>query len=287
VKLLLVALLALAVAACGRGDWPEPAPAIWRVSGPEAGQTGWLFGTIHALPDGVQWRSPQVGDALSASDVLVVEVATLGDAEEAGDVLARRAHSPGMPPLLQRVPAADRPALAAALARAGLAEPDLAGLESWAAALTLANASRGGDTANGVDRALLAERVTGNRAVIGLESMDEQLGLFDTLPETAQQRLLMEVARDPGGEAEAARTRAWLEGDLAKLEADAAGGLLADPVLRETLQTGRNRAWAGTIDRLLQDGRRPFVAVGAAHMVGPEGLPALLAARGYRVTRLR
>ncbi|MFD2579153.1 TraB/GumN family protein [Novosphingobium colocasiae] len=52
------------------------------------------------------------------------------------------------------------------------------------------------------------------------------------------------------------------------------------------LFTGRNKAWTERIIAALKSGRKPFVAVGAAHMAGPEGLPAMLAARGYKVTRI-
>jgi len=53
------------------------------------------------------------------------------------------------------------------------------------------------------------------------------------------------------------------------------------------LFTGRNRAWSGRIAAMMEQGARPFVAVGAAHMAGPEGLPALLLAKGYRVARVQ
>ena len=279
---LIAALLLSLLAACSRGDWPDPAPALWQVTG-SAGQKGWLFGTIHALPDGAGWRTPVLETALEQAEPLVVEVGDLADAKAVQSVFARRAYTPGLPPLLARVPPADRPALAAALDGAGLKSGDLAPLEDWAAALTLANALRRGEVANGVDRALIA----GAARVIALESVDEQLALFDTLPPAAQTALLRDAANEADAPDDEGRIRAWLSGDLAALERDATEGLLADPILRERLQTGRNRAWLPPITRLLDGGARPFVAVGAAHMLGPEGLPALLRARGYTVTRIQ
>jgi len=63
-------------------------------------------------------------------------------------------------------------------------------------------------------------------------------------------------------------------------------GLLAEPGLRAALFTRRNQAWLLVIARAIAGGKRPFVAVGAAHMAGPQGLVALLNAAGWRVERM-
>ncbi|HYD24276.1 MAG TPA: TraB/GumN family protein [Croceibacterium sp.] len=270
------------LAACGDSGAREPTPALWEVSGPR-GETGWLFGTVHALPDGTRWRTPRLASVLERTGVLVVEVANLGEPGAAAGAFAAVASSPGLPPLLSRVAPADRPALAAALARAGLAEADFAETESWAAALQIANATREGDSGNGVDRALLGEGLP----VIALEGFAGQFAIFDRLPEADQAGLLQEAAREDGPAEERALVAAWLAGDLAALERETREGMLADPELREALLTGRNRAWAARIAELLRADRRPLVAVGAGHMLGPDGLPALLAARGYAVRRIQ
>lgn len=252
------------------------------MTGPDGAQ-GWLFGTIHALPDGAEWRTPVLDKALGQAGTLVVEVAALGDKAAAAKAFDAVSTSPGLPPLLQRVPAADRPALAEALDRAGLDAGDLARTESWAAALLIANGARQGEAGNGVDRALLRQGLP----VIGLESHAVQFGIFDRLAQEDQAVLLAESAREVGSGTEERLAEAWLTGDLAVLERELDNGILADPELREALLTRRNQAWAERIAGLLADGHRPFVAVGAGHMLGDGGLPALLAARGYTVTRVQ
>lgn len=237
---------------------------------------------MHSLPDGVEWRTPAFEQALAASDLLVVEIAELGDRAEATEALAARARSPGLPPLSQRVGEADRAALRALMERAGASDADFATTESWAAGLALASKVRAYDPANGVDRALLAEGMP----VAGLESYAEQFDRFDRLPRPDQADLLAGIAHEAADDRGEARLVAWLTGDLAAIERDAGYGILAYPRLREALLAARNRAWAGQIDRLLREGRHPFVAVGAAHMLGPDGLPALIEARGYTVRRI-
>jgi uncharacterized protein YbaP (TraB family) len=280
--LLAGALLALAACAGQGGKWPPPSPALWEVSGP-GGQHAWLFGTVHALPAGMKWRTDRIDDALAKSSVLVVEIADLAEAQAARSAFYRLSTTPGQPPLTERVPQASRPAVAALLKEAGLGDSDFPATETWGAAMILAARVDSGDPANGVDRALLA----GGKRTVGLESFAQQYAAFDRLAQADQAALLTATARDAAAHAETPQAIAWLTGDVAALERDAAGGVLADPELRQALQVDRNLAWDMRIEQMLADGEKPFVAVGAAHMFGPQGLPALLAKHGYAVRRVQ
>ena len=287
----LIATLGLALVACSGaadGDASKDttaSPLFYEIARADGTASGWLLGTIHALPDDTQWRTPAIARAVSKADVLVVEVASLKDGAATGRVFQELAVTPGLPPLAARIPA-DLDVETARLAdAAGLSEQQQRRTESWAAALMLARINATGDPANGVDRALLGDFT--DRPVHELEGLRGQLGLFDRLPETAQRALLAAVvsgAADSAHEAEALRN-AWLTGDLAALEAASMRGIMADPVLRETLLVARNRRWLAQIEAQLQPSTKPLIAVGAAHLVGPDGLVALLKARGWRLTR--
>lgn len=288
---LLAALLAPVLLLAGCAPRADPAnPALWEITGPR-GAHGWLFGTIHALPRPALWRTPRVAAALAASDTLVVEIAALNDDGGTTRIFQRLAHSPGEPALDQRIEPSLRPALARLEAASGFKDGDFGDIETWGAALMLAQASEAdSDPANGVDRALLREVASdgGHKPVVELEGAERQLSLFAHLPEASQRVLLASVVRgaDHAGEDARVLEAAWRRGDIATIAADTDGGVLADPTLRQVLFTGRNRAWAEDIAARLAAGKHPFVAVGAAHMAGPEGLLALLAARGYAVRRV-
>lgn len=281
-------LAALALLSCNRApDQPPPSPALWEVTGAH-GEHGYLFSTIHALPDGIRWHTGRLDAAFVESDTLAVEVAGL-DRPSAIDAAFERLGSSGraLPPLASRVPPAKRELVEHALAAKSFSDGDFARTETWAAALTLASAYDSSDSANGVDLALL--RAANRKKVVELEGAERQLRVFDALPEAEQADLLVAVAQDAaaGPEAQRKRLRQWLTGEVSAL-ADAAGDpILADPELRQALLVSRSEAWIGSIDRLLRQGDRLFVAVGASHVVGPDGLAALLAERGYRVVRIQ
>jgi uncharacterized protein YbaP (TraB family) len=272
----------LALLACS--PQPRPAdPALWLVEGP-GGEKAWLFGTIHSSDEPIDWRTPTVSKALSGADTIMVEVANLADEAQVAATFARLARSEGQPPLSRRIAPDKKAALADLLKKSGYKDGDFAAMDTWAAALTLARSGADeGDARNGVDRAVIA--AAGKRPVVELEGAQHQLGLFDALPESEQRDLLgavvMEAAR-PDDDLAAS----WRAGDMTAIEKETRRGLLADPELREVLFTGRNRDWTGRIARTMNAGHTPFVAVGAAHMAGPDGLPAMLSARGYKVKRI-
>lgn len=285
----LLAILLLCLAGCGRQDTaPQraPSPAVWTVEDREGAPVGWLFGTIHALPDGARWETPALVRAMDRAGMLVVEVRDLDPGRTAA-TLARLAHDEPGPPLAERLPPGPRRQLAALLSDKGLPGRRFDGLETWAAALALSRLAGTTPVANGVDKAVIA-RFAG-RPIAELEGAADQLAIFDALPESDQRRLLAAVLAEQGDPAADVRVlaEAWLAGDLDRLESTTRRGLLADPRLYEALLARRNLAWMGKIVPLFENGRRPLVAVGAAHMLGPDGLPTLLAAQGYRLRRIQ
>lgn len=279
--------LALAVAGCHAAPVIDARPALWRVR--DADTTIWLLGTIHVLPANVRWETPAIRAAIDTADALVMELPD--DPDGTAAAFERAGAAPGLPPVAMRIAPGRRPALAAALAAGGLAAGAVDGRKSWAAAFVIAGAvgaARGVSRADGVEAALAARFAARRRPSGGLESAAGQFALFDALPETAQRVLLARAIDDAacGGADYRATLDAWATGNVARLAATLAPAFRASPVLEEALAGGRNRRWAGAIERRMARPGSVLVAVGAGHLAGPRSVIALLRARGLAVERI-
>jgi uncharacterized protein YbaP (TraB family) len=291
IRPLLLSLLAVALAACGQqaqqSDVPPPTPALWQVTAPGGEPAGWLFGTIHALPEGAKWRTGAIDQAIVDADLLVVEAKDLEDSGKLSAIFTRLSHTADLPDLSTRVPTAMQGRLQKLLSKGGYREADFKAIETWAAAIMLAQLADDSIGENGADRALLKD--FGARPIEELEGVEGQFAIFDRLPEADQRDLLGAVVEEDTMDTDdsARLAKLWLKGDMEAIAREGDEGMLADPELKQALLVDRNRAWADRLIALYAAGKRPLVAVGAAHLAPPGGLPELLAAKGYKVSRVR
>ena len=257
-----------------------------------------LLGTVHAGP-AEGWSFPaEIEAAFARSDALVLEVdlASL-DQEAVGDAIAARAILQGgkrLPDVLSPETRAVVDERDAVLTAAGLPATARSLYEPWFLTLSLAQLISRGTPYSleaGVENGLLARR--GDRPVIGLETIGEQLDLFDRLNPALQDLILRDtLARLPEAAAELeVLIEAWQIGDRAELLAQTRAGVDELPALEAfyvALVDQRNERWAQQLDEMLRDparaGQTLFVAVGAMHLVGEVGVPRLLDRAGHDVT---
>jgi uncharacterized protein YbaP (TraB family) len=289
----IVAGFALAGCATQASEGPAAAgaarPALWQVA--DADTTIYLFGTIHALPEGTDWRSPALDRAMAASNELVTEI-DLRDQMAVAAAFARLGLSPGLPPLVERVPENKREALRAAIAGSPVPEAVLNRMETWAAAVTLAQVlfQRAGlDAERGVERVLTPDFTARGATLSALETAEEQLGFFDGLPEEAQRAFLVGVLESP----EEVRTQfnamlgAWRSGDTRAIGRTFNEEETMSADLREILLTRRNARWAEWLQRRLERPGTVFMAVGAGHLAGEDSVQEFLRQRGLRARRVQ
>ena len=291
---LMLCCLPLFAAACTSSTAADGAPAhpaLWKVY--DADTTVYLFGTIHLLPKGLSWTTPKMAKAIAASDDLVLETVIDKDPAKLGAAMRGLAVSPGLPPILDRVPPDRRAALTAMVAKAGLTLPYLDMLETWAVALALSStgmAKLGAQHEEGVEPRLTQVFAAANKPVAGLETNAEQLGYFDKLSESAQREFLLTVIDDDDAKAKAefdAMVDAWKAGNVRKIAVTFDDEMKKSPELAEALLAQRNAKWADWVAQRLASPGTVFVAVGAGHLAGKGSVEDLLAAKGVKVVRVQ
>jgi len=283
-----VALAAAALLIFASGA--QAAPAMWRVSTPQS--QIYLFGTLHALSGKAEWRTPLYRRVLAQAHTVWFEAdLQSGDPDTIWRLVQRYGADPDTP-LSHKLAPADLGALARQVDVARIDH-----LRPWAAALMLSMRpvlARGATVEKGADLAMTRAARAEAKRVRAFETLEDQARMFAGLPEGAEVRYLTDVIRErrphlslsPGpGSLE----RAWLAGDLARLGPGLVGDLKrANPGLYDALLKRRNQAWADALTSELAAGPGvELVNVGALHMVGEDGLPALLRARGFTVERVQ
>eukprot|EP01013_Petalomonas_cantuscygni_P040964 TRINITY_DN7323_c0_g1_i2.p1 TRINITY_DN7323_c0_g1~~TRINITY_DN7323_c0_g1_i2.p1 ORF type:complete len:389 (+),score=66.66 TRINITY_DN7323_c0_g1_i2:905-2071(+) len=269
-------------------------PALWKVSGTEPGQVGvaYMFGTIHILPDDVQWRTPALEAAIAESDQLIIEVLGLEDTQNAAKIFSRLAISPGQKKLDDRINPHLHDDLDRIIDAANISERTLNRMETWAAALSLASAQTRGlglDSTGSVEKKLTAQFEKAGKPIEALETIEQQLGYFDKLPEEQQRKMLTSVVEESDDAKQAFELlfNAWMTGDLEHIVTLSDTGILTDPKTRQYLLVARNLDWVEQLDKRLQRPGTSLVAVGAAHLAGPDAVQATLAKRGYKIEKIQ
>jgi uncharacterized protein YbaP (TraB family) len=271
---------------------PAPAkPAMWVLS--DADTTIYLFGTIHLLPKGTQWRTAAFDQAAtSASDLVVETVIDEANPMAAAAEMMKMAVSPNLPPLLERVPADKRAKLTEVAAKTGVPMAVFDRLETWGAAFIMLGVTMqelGLDPKSGVESALKTEFATAKKPVGQLETNAEQFGFFDTLPEKAQREFLESVLDDPakGKKQYDDMLSVWTRGDVKAMGETFNAEFAKSPELRENLLRRRNANWNGWLQRRLATPGTTLVAVGAGHLSGSDSVIAMLEKGGYKVKRVQ
>ncbi|HEX8842387.1 MAG TPA: TraB/GumN family protein [Sphingomicrobium sp.] len=266
-------------------------PALWAVS--DADTTIYLFGTIHLLPSDYKWRTPKFDQAVAGSQQLVVEtIVDENNPQEMMAALASLAFSPGLPPLVDRVPPAKRPALEAAMKKSGLPVQAFDKMETWAAAfMLLGNQFRemGLKNGEGVETVLRNAFKSQGKSIGELESNKEQLSFFDKLPEPAQRALLEGAIEDNKamGSDFSQMLSAWARGDVNAIAKSFNRDLSSSPELKQALLERRNANWSHWVEQRMASPGAVMVAVGAGHLAGNGSLVDLLKRQGYKVRRLQ
>jgi hypothetical protein len=269
----------------------EAAGPVWAIRG--AHNTVYLAGSIHLLPDAEAALPPAFARAYADSARLVMEIdlGKLDPGEALGALLQHGGIAEGTS--LREVAGAARYVRASAAAAAlGLPAASLDHEAPWMVALQLTEleyARLGFDPEQGVEQQLLRRALADHKSTAGLESLADEMQVFEALPGEAQLRFLDMVLDDLDETANETHAvlAAWRRGDAAQLAALLATEYHSFPALYDALVSDRNRHWLPQIERLLQGDENCLVVVGALHLVGKGGLLEVLRAHAYTPTQLQ
>jgi uncharacterized protein len=167
----------------------------------------------------------------------------------------------------------------------------LAGSEPWLAAVTVEQLMLnriGFNPKYGVENHLAVKAAADRKDIIGLETVRQQLEFLDHMTLESQRSLLIQSLKESNeiGTIMEELVNAWRYGDTEYLEREMLAEMQEYPELYKTIVVDRNRNWVERIDIWLRDRDDYLIVVGALHLIGGEGVPALLAQRGHDVMQM-
>jgi uncharacterized protein YbaP (TraB family) len=288
--LLFVALLPLAAAA--QTTLQPPTPLLWKVS--DADNSVYLLGSFHLLKPDDYPLSKDVDNAFADAQALMFEVdpaemtspdvakiqkaATIADGKTLADVLPEKTWSK-----LQQM-----------LQQSGTPIAQVEHVDPW---MLMANIMVGTAQAmgfrqeDGLDMYLMGRAEQADKPVAGLETMDAQLTAMDSQPYAEQAHDLDEFLDNPQkslGELNELHTD-WRTGNVTALDTQMREKMAKEtPESYRLLIVNRNNNWLPQIAQKLdsQKSGNTLIVVGAAHLIGPDGLIEKLKAKGYKVERI-
>jgi len=263
-------------------------PAMWVIRDKDS--TIYLIGTLHLLQHETEWNAAKVRKAVTESSELWLEVAEIDDQASALPLIAQYGMDPKKT-LSSKLDGAQKEKLIKVAAVYGVPLESLEPMKPWMAALTLTVLpwlKAGYDPNAGVDHVLKAQAEKEGDKIYGFETAEEQIRFLAELPESEQIVFLEQTLTDveKGMTQIEKLAKAWIDGDNETIAAFLVKELKQEaPVLYEKLVVQRNIAWSKKVAGILNGSGVQQIAVGAAHLVGPDSLQVQLAKRGIKVER--
>ena len=263
---------------------------IWKVqSGP---RVMYLAGSVHALSADVYPLSPAFEQAFAASDTLVEEI-DLGQSGliALGPMLLSKAMYQDGRTFDKAVSKETHDLVVKQLKGLPMAAELIRPMKPWMVMLTLTAMQvqqAGLDPTLGLDQHFFDRATKARKTVIGLETAESQIDRFDKMPEPLQEQMLRTTLDELGMQNKeiGSMVAAWRRGDATTIERDLVRALQKYPAAYQSLIVERNHNWMPQLEQCLTRTTPCMVVVGAAHLVGPDGLLTLLQRKGYRIEQL-
>jgi uncharacterized protein len=306
VALLLALVISGCVSAAPVAEAPFPAPAaaaspvaevesgdrmlpLWELT--HEGRTLYLLGSVHLLRPDVYPLDDAIYAAFNEAEVVAFEL-DFDEMMAAAPLMMQRGTYDDGRTLRQVLPADLYAELEAQVRETPLPMEVVERMKPWMASLTLSSLvlQQGGfEAAAGIDLHFHQRARAADMEIIGLETMEDQIDVFERMSEEAQVAMLHSTLEELDGTVAQldAATELWRRGDtdgLAEMFVEQMGD---QPEAMERLLFARNRAWIPQIEALLQRPETAILIVGVGHLAGEQNVIDLLRERGYEVRQVR
>ena len=259
---------------------------VWKVTGPNGG-IAYLGGSLHALRKSDFPLPTAYMTAFNASSRMALEVDAKALKESTESLLKAGKYRHG-DSLKNHVDPRTYAYMRRLFGLMNVPEETFAQFRPWFIVVLLqARSLHHAFPEEGVDDFFLKRAVKRSMPVVGLESVEEHVSVFSGLSDRESEILLLVnfiPSATAGGDDNV--TKAWRRGDADLLAARMRRDSADFPAFNERMLDARNRAWLPKVEKFLASGHTYFVLVGAGHLGGNNGLPALLRAKGYQVEQL-
>ena len=274
-----------------------PAPAIWELSDDDT--TIHIFGTIHALPKDLVWRTAEIDAAFAAADTFCVETDVDAKAMEVIQITFKEGMFRDGDKLSNYLTAEEKEDLYEVSEAVGILPVSIELMKPWNAMLTLSTAvgiKLGLDEASGVEFVLLPEARASGKTICEMESPLEHVTSISRLPMDVQIQVLTHEKEEYKDIEDFDVALEMMRGDLKEMVDEWARGDIEamedENILEEyghiefynAILKKRNENWIPRIEALLDEPGRKFIAVGAAHLAGPDSVVKMLRDKGYKVS---
>lgn len=264
-------------------------PAMWVIRDEDS--TLYLFGSFHLLKPTTGWSSPRLEEAFASADQIWFELTDMDDVAQVGQLMQQHGLSPDRP-LSSLLTPADIEALDKAAAKMGATAAAFDPMRPWLVSLQLALVqmmANGYDANAGVEKVLMGRAATLGKPINGFETMAEQIQIMAGIPEEGQVQMLRSALEDLNDTPDDIEklAHAWASGNVDAIENDMVHKMKAEtPSSYDAMLTRRNANWTRQIKQILDGSGTAFIAVGAAHLAGPDSVQSMLAAEGIESERV-
>ena len=259
---------------------------LWEISGKNVKSPSYLFGTMHLIPKKDFLFPQMLQDKVKSSDVLVMEIGGLSDKMKAMQYMMLDSGS-----VYDYFSKEQQDSLFKYTAENLEMDKDkmmqFSGMKPIVL-LQLITKNEFGEAPESYELEFEKIANTNEVKIIGLETIEEQMRFLDNLSPKDQVNMVMETIR--GGDKDKSQTHRlvdnYLTQDIEKIHSFIVNSDMNSPEFEETMLNNRNKRWIEPIRKIIKK-NKAFIAVGAGHLGGPNGVIELLKKKGYTLKPIK